>query len=65
MVTPEKNVIVTNKDLNITSSLGNIFMQGNFGAKKDKIHITFLCEYRCSEWGGSSDCPGAESKSSI
>ena len=31
IVTPEKNVIVTNKNLNITSSSGNIFMQGDFG----------------------------------
>ena len=35
MVTPEKNVIVTNKNLNITSTSGNIFMQGDFGAKED------------------------------
>ncbi|MHB9317341.1 hemagglutinin repeat-containing protein, partial [Fusobacterium polymorphum] len=35
MVTPEKNVIVTNKNLNITTSSGNIFMQGDFGAKED------------------------------
>ena len=35
IVTPEKNVIVTNKNLNITSSSGNIFMQGDFGAKED------------------------------
>ena len=35
MVTPEKNVIVTNKNLNIISKSGNIFMQGDFGAKED------------------------------
>ena len=35
IVTPEKNVIVTNKNLNITTSSGNIFMQGDFGAKED------------------------------
>ena len=35
IVTPEKNVIVTNKNLNITSTSGNIFMQGDFGAKED------------------------------
>ena len=35
IVTPEKNVIVTNKNLNITTSLGNIFMQGDFRAKED------------------------------
>ncbi|PHH96342.1 hemagglutinin repeat-containing protein [Fusobacterium nucleatum] len=35
IVTPEKNVIVTNKNLNITSSSGNIFIQGDFGAKED------------------------------
>ena len=35
MVTPEKNVIVTNKNLNITSTSGNIFMQGDFGAKEN------------------------------
>ena len=39
MGTPEKNIFITNKNLNITSSLGNIFMQGNFGAKKD-INVT-------------------------
>ncbi|MEJ6457460.1 hemagglutinin repeat-containing protein [Fusobacterium nucleatum] len=35
VVTPEKNVIVTNKNLNITSTSGNIFIQGDFGAKED------------------------------
>ena len=35
MVTPEKNVIVTNKNLNIISTSENIFMQGDFGAKED------------------------------
>ena len=35
MGTPEKNVIVTNKNLNIISKSGNIFMQGDFGAKED------------------------------
>jgi len=35
IVTPEKNVIVTNKNLNITSTSGNIFMQGDFGAKEN------------------------------
>ena len=35
IVTPEKNVIVTNKNLNIISKSGNIFMQGDFGAKED------------------------------
>ena len=35
MVTPEKNIFVTNKNLNITSTSGNIFMQGDFGAKED------------------------------
>ncbi|WP_339071266.1 hemagglutinin repeat-containing protein [Fusobacterium animalis] len=35
MVTPEKNIFITNKNLNITSTSGNIFMQGDFGAKED------------------------------
>lgn len=35
IVTPEKNTFVTNKNLNITTSSGNIFMQGDFGAKED------------------------------
>ncbi|MEJ6457447.1 hemagglutinin repeat-containing protein [Fusobacterium nucleatum] len=35
MVTPEKNIFVTNKNLNITSTSGNIFMQGDFGAKEN------------------------------
>ena len=35
MVTPEKNIFVTNKNLNIISKSGNIFMQGDFGAKED------------------------------
>ncbi|WP_338978320.1 hemagglutinin repeat-containing protein [Fusobacterium nucleatum] len=35
MGTPEKNIFITNKNLNITSTSGNIFMQGDFGAKED------------------------------
>ena len=35
IVTPEKNTFVTNKNLNIISKSGNIFMQGDFGAKED------------------------------
>ncbi len=35
MVTPEKNIFVTNKNLYINSSSGNIFLQGDFGAKED------------------------------
>ena len=35
MGTPEKNTFVTNKNLNIISKSGNIFMQGDFGAKED------------------------------
>ena len=30
-----KNLFITNKNLNITSTSGNIFMQGDFGAKED------------------------------
>ena len=35
MGTPEKNIFITNKNLNIISKSGNIFMQGDFGAKED------------------------------
>ena len=35
IVTPEKNTFVTNKNIYITSSEGNVLLQGDFGAKED------------------------------
>ena len=39
IVTPEKNILVTNKNIYIRSSEGNILLQGDFGAKEN-IGIT-------------------------
>ena len=39
IVTPEKNTLVTNKNIYITSSEGNVLLQGDFGAKEN-IGIT-------------------------
>ena len=39
IVTPEKNTFVTNKNIYITSSEGNVLLQGDFGAKEN-IGIT-------------------------
>ena len=39
IVTPEKNILVTNKNIYITSSEGNVLLQGDFGAKEN-IGIT-------------------------
>ena len=35
IVTPEKNTLVTNKNIYITSSEGNVLLQGDFGAKEN------------------------------
>ena len=39
IVTPEKNILVTNKNIYIRSSEGNVLLQGDFGAKEN-IGIT-------------------------
>jgi len=39
IVTPEKNTLVTNKNIYIRSSAGNVLLQGDFGAKEN-IGIT-------------------------
>ena len=39
IVTPEKNTLVTNKNIYITSSEGNVLLQGDFGVKEN-IGIT-------------------------
>jgi len=35
LITPEKNILVTNGNIHIKSSEGNVFLQGDFGAKEN------------------------------